>query len=85
MTLVRGDRLQVYTGKDRTTTVTYQGQGFCRYYTLGCRKPTHWCLTEKGRRMPVDPTPDANGIYTSHWSTCADQERIRARVKEYRR
>lgn len=23
-----------------------------------CRKPIYWCLTDKGKAMPVDPFPD---------------------------
>lgn len=68
--LVRGQEIPVATGRERQTTVTYQGPGRCRRGRIGCGEAFLWCLTRKGKRMPVNLVPDEKGIYTAHWATC---------------
>lgn len=46
--------------------VTRSDRGVCR----GCGAEMLWAITEKGNRMPLDPAPDADGVFTSHWATC---------------
>lgn len=38
----------------------------------GCNAAIYWVLTEKGKRMPVDPDG------TPHWATCPAAKRFRA-------
>lgn len=78
----RGQSLRVHAGPKRegvaiTTTVRYAGPGVCRRNLIGCRREIMWCTTERGHRMPVDPEPDEDGIYTSHWATCPQADRFR--------
>ena len=81
--ITKGTRLRVHAGPKRngvlvTTEVTYTGPGVCRRNLIGCRQAILWCRTQHGKQMPVDPGPDADGIYTSHWATCPKAEAFRA-------
>lgn len=81
--ITKGTRLRVYAGPKRagvlvTTEVTYTGPGICRRDRIGCRQTILWCRTANGKAMPVDPEPDGEGIYTSHWATCPKAEAFRA-------
>lgn len=61
--------------------VTVHGPGYCHKpgTIVGCHRPILWCVTERGRMMPVDPDPDAEGLYTSHFATCRDAGKFRRR------
>lgn len=78
--MIVGGRIEVYVGRGREkrAVVTYQGPGLCKRGTAGCRAAFLWCLTEAGKRMPVDPEPDEAGYYTAHWATCPQQKAFRS-------
>ena len=75
--VIQGQRIEVRVGSGKTAYVTYQGPGLCKRGTAGCRAAFLWCLTEAGKRMPVDPAPDEAGYYTAHWATCPQQKAFR--------
>ena len=44
-----------------------------------CGDPILWATTDKDRRNPLNPEPDDQGIYTSHFATCPNAGRHRRR------
>jgi len=63
---MKGDQIEV--AADRGTfTVTEDNRSECR----SCGEPIIWCLTARGKKMPVDE-PDDDGPTTSHFATCKD-------------
>lgn len=65
---MKGDQIEVTTERGNTFTVTEDGDhSECR----SCGEPIIWCLTAKGKKMPVD-VPDDDGPTTSHFATCPD-------------
>jgi hypothetical protein len=41
----------------------------------GCQATIYWLVTEKGKRMPVDPDG------TPHWATCPNAQEFRRRKR----
>jgi len=57
--------------------VTYVGPGRCGWGLVGCRRAILWAITAKGKRIPLDPRPNAWSIYSHHNATCPDAARFR--------
>ncbi len=70
------DELEVQLQDGHTIVVTVSHKGTCR----SCGEEILWCMTEKGKYMPVDApeAPDEKTI--SHFATCADAEHWRKRL-----
>lgn len=66
--MAKGDMIEVQWEKG-TFRVTEENEGECRY----CHGPIVWCLTRKGRKMPVDALPPGE-VTTSHFDTCPERE-----------
>lgn len=64
---MKGDIIQVTTERGNTFRVTEENQSECR----SCGAPILWCVTVKGKKMPVD-MPEGDEPTTSHFSTCPD-------------
>lgn len=65
---MQGDVIEVVTERGNTFRVTEDNQAECK----SCGAPIIWCVTAKGKKMPVD-IPDDPGIPTaSHFDTCPD-------------
>jgi hypothetical protein len=64
---MKGDRIIVKTDRDFSFYVTVDTESTCR----SCGAPILWCVTVKGKKMPVD-LPDNNEPTTSHFATCPD-------------
>lgn len=64
---MKDDIIEVLTERGNTFRVTEDNQAECN----SCRAPILWCVTAKGKKMPVDlPTDDEPT--TSHFATCPD-------------
>lgn len=69
---MNGDQIEVLSSGKTTFFVTEDNPSECR----SCGEPIIWCVTESGKRMPVDvPTDDEPT--TSHYATCPDADRWR--------
>jgi len=44
-----------------------------------CGAPLLWAETNKGKNNPLDPAPDDDGVYTSHFATCSNAPAHRRR------
>lgn len=61
---MQGDIIEVTTERGNVFRVTEDNEAECR----SCGAPVLWCITAKGKSMPVDvPT---EGPTTSHFDTC---------------
>lgn len=70
---MKGDDVQV-TWEKGVFTVMEDNQSVCR----SCGADILWCITKKGKKMPVDLPPDGSDEpTTSHFATCpnADEHR----------
>lgn len=66
---MKDDVIEVVTERGTTFRVKEDNQAECR----SCGAPILWCVTEKGKKMPVDvPTDDEPT--TSHFATCPNAE-----------
>ena len=66
---MKGDTITVQAEGDRgpfTFTVTEDNEADCRL----CGAPVVWCITKKGKKMPVDLPDRVDEPTTSHFSTC---------------
>lgn len=59
--------------------VTFRNESVCRKpgSWLGCGARIYWCTTSSGHPMPVDPLPQQDGRYISHWATCPHAKHFR--------
>lgn len=64
-------RVKTSIGMDQEWTVDNLGD--CRY----CGMPVFWCVTQNGKRNPVDTHPDDEGLHESHFSTCPKVKHVR--------
>lgn len=65
---MKGDRIIVKTDRDFEFIVHEDNQSECR----SCGDPIIWCVTARGKKMPVD-IPDGDEVETtSHFATCKD-------------
>lgn len=64
---MKDDVIEVLTDRGNTFRVTEEQQSECR----SCGAAIIWCLTAKGKRMPVDVSYE-EGPTTSHFATCPD-------------
>lgn len=64
---MKGDQIAVIASAGHTFHVTEEDQAECR----ACGAPILWCITARGKKMPVDMTDD-DGPTTSHFATCPD-------------
>lgn len=70
---MKGDQIEVTTDRGNHFTVTADGDdSYCR----SCGEPIIWCITAKGKKMPVD-IPEGDEPTTSHFATCPDAEQWR--------
>ncbi len=69
---MKGDQIQVTTDRGNVFYVTEDNQSECR----SCGEPIIWCITAKGKKMPVD-VPEDDGPTTCHFATCRDSEQWR--------
>ncbi len=70
MPLMTGSVLRVA----KVGTVSYLGPGRCGYGLVGCRAPILWASTERGKRIALNPTPNAHGYYIAHAATCPSRD-----------
>ena len=70
---MRDDIIQVVTERGNTFRVTEENQSECR----SCGAPIIWCVTSKGKKMPVD-MPEGDEPTTSHFATCQDADKWRS-------
>ncbi len=64
---MKDDIIEVVTERGNVFRVTEDNQAECK----SCGAPILWCVTAKGKKMPVDvPTDDTPT--TSHFATCPD-------------
>lgn len=70
---MQGDQIEVLTERGNKFRVTEDNDATCGY----CGDPILWCVTAKGKKMPVDPPEEPGMPTTSHFATCefADQAR----------
>ena len=68
---MKGDQIEVVSDKGYTF-VEEDNQSECR----SCGEPIIWCITAKGKKMPVD-VPEDDAPTTSHFATCADADKWR--------
>lgn len=67
-----GDQIQVLTDRGNVFRVTEENESECR----SCGAPILWCITAKGKKMPVD-VPTDDGPTTSHFATCPEANQWR--------
>lgn len=67
---MEGDLIHVQMNDNTLITVTETNRGECR----SCGEPVIWCLTGKGKRMPVDEPEDDGRPTFSHFATCPQAE-----------
>lgn len=67
---MKGDQIIVKTDRDFEFYVTEDNEGECR----SCGAPVIWCITKKGKKMPVDPPPGGETATTSHFATCPESD-----------
>ncbi len=67
-----GEEIEVMTDRGNTYTVVGGELAACK----SCGEPIIWCITRKGKKMPVD-VPDDDGPTTSHFATCKDADKWR--------
>lgn len=70
---MKGDMIEVTTERGNIFRVTEDNESECR----SCGEPILWCVTAKGKKMPVDVPVDAQEPTTSHFATCKDAEEWR--------
>lgn len=70
---MKGDTIDVL-GERSVFQVTEDNRAECR----SCGAPIIWCITAKGKRMPVDE-PENDEPTTSHFATCKDAAQWRKR------
>lgn len=76
---MKGDRLIVKTDRGFEFYVTEDNESDCR----SCGERILWCITERGKRMPVDPPDPPDEPTVSHFATCQDADMWRKpRTKE---
>lgn len=63
---MNGDEIELV-GDHGHFWVTEDNRGECR----SCGEPIIWCITAKGKRMPVDIPLDDETCTSSHFATCA--------------
>lgn len=63
---MKGDMVRVKIDDGQPFDVTEDGEGICKY----CQALVLWCVTRRGRVMPVDYPQDRTEPTTSHFSTC---------------
>ena len=68
---MKGDQIEVVSDKGYTF-VEEDNRSECR----SCGEPIIWCLTAKGKKMPVD-VPEDDAPTTSHFATCKDADKWR--------
>lgn len=69
---MKGDQIQVTTDRGNVFYVTEDNQSDCR----SCGESIIWCITAKGKKMPVD-VPEDDSPTTSHFATCRDADQWR--------
>lgn len=69
---MKGDQIEVVSDKGYTF-VEEDNQSECR----SCGEPIIWCITAKGKKMPVD-MPEDDAPTTSHFATCPEADKWRA-------
>lgn len=68
---MKGDTIDVL-GERSVFQVTEDNRTECR----SCGEPIIWCITSKGKKMPVDE-PENDEPTTSHFATCKDADHWR--------
>lgn len=63
---MKGDTIEVVTTAGNMFRVTEDNQAECR----ACGAPIVWCITARGKKMPVDRAQGTPA--TSHFATCPD-------------
>lgn len=69
---MKGDSVEVVTDRGNMFRVTEDNEAACKY----CGASILWCITAKGKKMPVDILED-EGPTTSHFDTCPEAEKRR--------
>lgn len=69
---MKDDVLEVVTEKGTTFRVTEDNRAECR----SCGAPILWCVTARGKKMPVDVPADDEPT-TSHFATCPNAQEWR--------
>lgn len=65
---MKDDVIQVLTDRGNTFNVTEENQSECR----SCGEVILWCVTAKGKKMPVDVPDEPGAPTTSHFATCPE-------------
>lgn len=63
---MKGDEIAVLTERGNTFRVTEDHASDCR----ACGEPILWCVTVKGKKMPVDLPEEPGQPTVSHFATC---------------
>jgi hypothetical protein len=63
---MHGDEIEVATERGNLFRVTEDNPAECR----SCGAPILWCITVKGKKMPVDVPAVEGEPTTSHFATC---------------
>lgn len=61
--------IKLLNGVSVTVEPTGKATGKCKY----CRVDILWCITKKGRRMPV--SRDTEGNYVCHLAVCREKKK----------
>lgn len=69
---MKGDQIEVLTERGNTFRVTEDNEAECR----SCGAPILWCVTVKGKKMPVDISTEGEPT-TSHFATCPESDQWR--------
>lgn len=70
---MKGDHFEVATGRGNTFRVTEDNAAQCR----SCGEHIVWCITAKGKKMPIDVPVVEGEPTTSHFATCPDADKWR--------
>lgn len=69
---MNGDQIEIVSDRGITFIVTEDSTAECR----SCHAPILWCVTARGKKMPVDPPTDDEPT-TSHFATCPEANQWR--------
>lgn len=70
---MKGDQIIVKADRGFEFYVTEDNQAECR----SCGAQVLWCVTRKGKKMPVDIPASPEEATTSHFATCPEADQWR--------
>lgn len=63
---MKGDQIQVTSDRGIMFTVVEDNESHCSF----CGETILWCVTKKGKKMPVDIPNEIGDSTVSHFATC---------------